>query len=72
MSNRPPNLSDPEEEIFTRSPKIIKYDMKDEKVQDKENQREDNGNLKGTVVVKSKKSNVPSNITCHCAGNSIL
>ena len=58
------NIDDPEEEIFTPSPKIIKYDL-EEMVEDKENQKIGNND----VVVKAKKNNVPSNITCHCAGN---
>ena len=63
MSNYP-NLSDREDELFTRSPKIIKYDVKEESLVDKENQKTGSG----SVSVKSKKNNVPSNITCHCAG----
>lgn len=65
----PPNYHDnnteSEEEIFARSPKIIKYDLKD-----KENLSV-NDKVRTVDEVKSKNNKVPSNITCHCAGKPI-
>ena len=61
------DTSDPdEEEIFTPMPKIIKYDNL--KLNDKENRTE----KKSEKNVVSKKNHVPSNITCHCAGNTCI
>ena len=59
------DTSDPdEEEVFTPTPKIIKYDNL--KLDDKENRTEKTSEKN----VAGKKNYVPSNITCHCAGKT--
>lgn len=60
------NLSDPEDEMFARSPLIFKYNSEDKEnlAIELESPQENE-----PPQVKTKKNKVPSNITCHCAGN---
>jgi len=60
--------SDAEDETFIPTPKIIKYDLS---LNDKENLNTENKVTGSFALVKSEKNNVPSNITCHCAGKLI-
>lgn len=57
--------SDPDE-IFSKSPNVLKYTENPPTYHGNEISDNQNG-VKENKLVKTKKS-VPSNITCHCAG----
>lgn len=63
----PSEMCDSDDELFTRSPLITKYNSASN---DNENQlKEMEPREMESQAVKAKKNKVPANITCHCAGN---
>ena len=55
------------DELFAKSPKILKYSIESEDNLEKENLKASNVRNDEIQSVKSVKK-VPSNITCHCSG----